>query len=305
MFDSETDSREFQTVGPKGRVIKKRKTQSPHSKLPEQDIYRIPYKKQYFCQQPGITWYSIKQKDVEKLKINQVGDAIKTKNEELKSSIIIDRHLAYDNLNVSINKDLNTISDLIENSNGDPMISFTFNMEEWMKQYEKDKNQQQKINKQLQEDNKQLQEDNKYLKKHCLHKILIRQVRKEMKEEILDEISKKFPQIAIASFKDKCELVSDDLRKPKSMFLPCLPRWTKEELVLLFNNPTYNEELNVVAHPKFREDKNSLNELEIACYPNGETYNEKLNYKCYIELYGNYGGSKKTDLPTTSSRTGN
>jgi hypothetical protein len=306
------------------RIPQKRKTQSPHSKLPESDIYQIPYKKQYVYQQPDITWYPIKQKDVKKLRINQVGDAIKqsTTDEELRSSFIRDRHLAYDNLNVPINKDLNTISDLIEKSNGPPMISFTFDMKEWMEQNEKDKKQQQEINKQFQEekkyvderfkriekDNEQLKEDNKNLKNYCLHKILIRQVRKEMKEEILKNISKKINQNA--SFEDKCKLVSDDLNKlvsgnlNKSMLLSCLwPTWTKGELDLLFNNPTYNKELNDTAHPNFREDTNLRNELREACYGKGITDLEKINFKCYNKLYGKLDGSRNTNQPTTSKRT--
>ena len=50
--------------------------------------------------------------------INQVGDAIKqsSTDNEIKSSTIIDRHWAYASLFLPINKDTNTISDLIEKS---------------------------------------------------------------------------------------------------------------------------------------------------------------------------------------------
>jgi hypothetical protein len=78
------------------------------------------------------------------------------------------------------------------------------------------------------------------------------------------------------------------------------PRWTKDELVLLFNNKTYNDELNEAAHPNFREDPDLRNDLREACYGKGITDSEKLDYKCYTELYGNCDDSRNTNLPTTS-----
>ncbi len=49
--------------------------------------------------------------------------------------------------------------------------------------------------------------------------VLIRQLRRETKEKILADISEMYPRKLDqnASFEDKCELVSDDLQKPKSM----------------------------------------------------------------------------------------
>jgi hypothetical protein len=48
------------------------------------------------------------------------------------------------------------------------------------------------------------------------------------------------------------------------------------------------DELNETAHPNFRENAKSRNELRKACdHGNGRTDLEKLNYNCFTELYGN------------------
>ena len=164
-----------------------------------------------------------------------------------------------------------------------------------------------------------LEEENKYIKKHCLHIVLIEQVRKEMRAKIISDVSK-CPDYLQSHFVRLTQFPIQELYPPKPprywqsqqktteaelinqnpflrIVFSCFPKWTLNEINLLFAAPAYNE-LLYVAYPKFSIDFD-LNELRMACSPKyNDTENEKVNWKCYRELYAN----EEYDLISFESR---
>ncbi len=252
--------------------------------------------------------YSLNKDDLENKTIKEVSKDIKIqkKIDDGFQIFISDEHNSYSNLKsdfLPINQE-DKISVLVHNSNQKPTINFIHDMRDWMnKKDEESKNNNEEIKK-LKNDNKIILERLERIEKSSYFKILIRQLRKLMKENIFVDLSRIYTEMNGNDLRDNCEFVLNKIKQDSNSILLHLRGWSRGELLLLFDEQL-NIELNNAAHPKFKDQIN-LEDLKEACDSMGDHEDlKKLHNKIYEKLYGNAPSSSNAANLSKKKRSGN
>jgi hypothetical protein len=94
------------------------------------------------------------------------------------------------------------------------------------------------------------------LNRFTFNPILIRQLRKEAREKIFEEIGR-----SLIEYQKNCEYVKKLLKNNNHKELSKIKGFNENELNDLFLDSSYNFELNQVAHPNLLNYKNEIYEL--------------------------------------------
>ena len=287
------------------------------------------------CVQPKIRFladlklpeYHLKEGDQNKT-VNDVIEDIRHSNSDIKDSDkIIEEPNSYDDLSsdcLPIRKQENTISDLKAKSQNEKeiFINFIRNMDELLDLVRKhdeeikkikeihnsdiiqikeiDKSDTNKLTEIHKSDTNKLTERLEIIEKKSYNKILLRQLRNEMREAIFDEISiKKLDKennfvINKNDYEKNCYFVSINIEKLSKK----LSGWTKQDLDLLFNYPSYNKELNYAAHPNLTYNQKDLYE---ACQLSKTENLKNLHLKYFIKIFPNNPYTSSANQANTSA----
>jgi hypothetical protein len=230
--------------------------------------------------------YSLNKDDLESKTIKEVSEDIKIQKQIDDGDFISDEHNSYSNLKsdfLPINQE-DKISVLVNNSNQKPTINFIHNMRDWMNKKD--------------EEITNLKKRLERIEKSSTQEILIRQLRKDMKEKFFFDLSQIYTEMNENSWRDNCKFVINKLEQDPKSILSYLRGWSHRELLLLFDGEL-NFELNRVAHPKF-EDQANLKDLKEACDSMGDEDLKELHNKIYDTLHGK---ARNINLPSSSNTT--